>query len=196
MAGAAALALYRAELNERLVVHRTGGAWRVPLATRHLDVRAADGSRLGRIVCGDAADAARALAGLRPAPPPAAGRLAEALAEVAPFWRAVRALEGVETADAAGSPDLWPAPQATGPVLLVTRADAPAGAIARALAGHAATGAVWVPDPVAAASSHLLARVLAPLLGPAFALIQGDGATVRAFAGLGLSPADGCPGPR
>jgi hypothetical protein len=178
------LALYRAELNERLVVHWTGGAWRVPLGQRHAEVRAADGSRLGRIVCADAADVARAIAGLVPAPPPDPGALARALDPVAGLLAEVRALEGV-----AG--DAWApcgfAPEGQGPAVLLTAADRPVAEIVAALAALAPRGAVWKPAPGAAASAHLILRALAPVLGRSVALVQGDHASGAALA-AGLAP--------
>jgi hypothetical protein len=58
-----------------------------------------------------------------------------------------------------------------------------------ALAAAAPQGAVWRPDPRAAASAHLIARALAPVLGRSLALIQGDAATDAALQAAGLSPA-------
>lgn len=178
-----ALALYRAELDERLVVHLTGGAWRVPLGVRPLPVLAADGSLLGRIVCGEGRDAARARAGLAPAPAaPDPARLMALLAPWAGLLAAVRGLEGAPCAPvraAAGA----------GPALLETPPGAEPAALVAALAALAPRGVVWRPDPGGAASAHLIARALAPGLGRALALVQGDRATGAALAAAGLSPA-------
>lgn len=180
-----ALARYRAELNERLVVHLAGGAWRVPLATRHLAVRAAEGALLGRIVCGGPEDAARALAALGRAPAsPDPAQLAAALAPWAGLLEALAALEGV----GAGGGPVPTLPAGRGPVVLAPPAAASPGVVLAALAAAAPRGVVWVPDPRRAASSHLIARALAPLLGPSLALIQGDGATRAALVAAGLSP--------
>lgn len=198
------LLLYRAELNERLVVHWTGGAWRVPLGQRHAEVRAADGARLGRIVCAEAADVARAVAGLTPAPPPDPAALARALDPVAGLLAEVRALEGA-AGDGLVARSL--APVGDGPAVLLTAADRPLAEILAALAALAPRGVVWKPAPGAAASAHLLMRALAPVLGRSVALLQGDHATGAAlmarlapvWAGRGpapLSPAGAAPAPR
>lgn len=180
-----ALARYRAELNERLVVHLAGGAWRVPLATRHLAVQAADGALLGRIVCGGPADAGRAVAALGRAPAaPDPARLAAILAPWAGLLGDLATLEGT----GAEAPPLA-VPEGGGPVLLAPPGRLAPGALLAALAAAAPRGVVWVPDPRTAASSHLIARALAPVFGPALALIQGDGATRAALAAAGLSPA-------
>lgn len=199
------LPLYRAELNERLVVHWTGGAWRVPLGQRHAEVRAADGSRLGRIVCADAADAARAIAALVPAPPPDPAALAQALDPVAGLLAEVRALEG---AAGLGAAPQAPALAGRGPAVLLTAADRPLADILAALAALAPRGVVWKPAPGAAASAHLMMRALAPVLGRSVALLQGDHATgaelaarlAPVWAGRGpeppFSPAGAAPAPR
>jgi hypothetical protein len=184
---------YLAELNERLVVHRTGGVWRVPLGTRSLAVHAADGRLLGRVVCGDGRDAARAAAALAPAAAPGQSALAAALAGVAPLLAALAALEPAPSRP--GPPAAVPTlPPGAGPVLISTPAGADPAALARMLAAAAPRGAVWRPDPRAAASAHLLAAALGPLLGAALALIHGDDATLGALAAAGLSPAGAAPG--
>lgn len=199
------LPLYRAELTERLVVHWTGGAWRVPLGQRHAEVRAADGTRLGRIVCAEAADVARAIAGLAPAPPPDPAALARSLDPVAGLLAEVRALEGV-AGPAAAAQALAPAGQ--GPAVLLTAADRPVPEILAALAALAPRGVVWKPAPGTAASAHLMMRALAPVLGRSVALLQGDHATgadlmarlAPVWAGRAgappLSPAAATPPPR
>ena len=156
------------------MVYWIGGAWRVPLGQRHAEVRAADGTRLGRIVCAEAADVARALAGLVPAPPPDPAALARALGPVAALLAEVRALEG------AGGDGWAPralAPAAGGPATLLTAADRPLTEVVAALASLAPRGVVWKPAPGAAASAHLVMRALAPVLGRSVALVQGDHAT-------------------
>lgn len=181
------LEVFRAELNERLVVHWTGGGWRVPLGGRHLAVAAADGGGLGRIVCGDGADAARALAGLRPGAGLDPARIDAALAPVAGLLTRIRALEGFpedgwDPAHAARAPR--PESRSGGPVALLSSAAVPVSELVGLLAGAAARGAVWKPAPRAAASAHLVMRALAPLAGASLALIQGDHATGRTLAGM------------
>jgi hypothetical protein len=179
------LALYRAELNERLVVHLTGGDWRVPLSTRHLDVVGLGGARLGRIVCGDAADAARAVAGLAGAPAaPTPEHLRAALEPWAGVLDGLRAIEG---GGGLRPPAALPAGQ--GPVLIVSGPDHDLPALIQIIAQSAQRGAVWAPEPRAAASAHLVARALVPVLGRALSLVQGDGATRAALLAAGLSPA-------
>lgn len=183
----AALAWYRAELNERLVVHWTGGAWRVPLATRHLTIEAVDGSRLGRIICANGTDGVRAMAGLRPGPLVDPARLDALLAPVADLLGAVRAWEGA-------SGDRWDPdlaahhlsrpPPLRGPVTLLTAAAVPLPELAAILTRAAVAGALWKPAPQAAASAHLLMRALAPALGEGVALLQGDHSTGAALASL------------
>jgi len=181
----AALDWFRAELNERLVVHWTGGAWRVPLATRHLAVTAADGSGLGRIVCAESADMHRAFTGLRPGAGLDADRLEAALAPFARLMTGVRALEGFAgdgwDIDAAARA-MSVAADADGPVALLSAADRPVSELIGRLAALAGRGAVWKPAPGAAASAHLAMRALAPHLGAALALVQGDHATGAVLA--------------
>ena len=176
-----ALAWYRAELNERLVVHWTGGAWRVPLSTRHLPVAAADGSAMGRLICAEDPDLLRAMAGLRPVGHPLNPEaLAAAMAPHAALMARLRALEGV-------TGDRWDADLALRtlratltsdkPVTLLSAADRPISELAGRMAALATGGVLWKPAPRAAASAHLLMRALAPLLGPAAALLQGDHAS-------------------
>lgn len=168
--------LYRAELNERLAVHWTGGAWRVPLADRHLAITAADGSPLGRIVCAGEADLTRALAGIVPQPAPDPVEIAAAMAPFAALLAEVRALEDAPR-------DLWTpdlsarAAPPRGPVALFSAAALPVADLVAHLVLAAARGAVWKPAPAAAASGHLVMRALAPLLGRGVALVQGDHAT-------------------
>jgi len=176
----AALAWYRAELNERLVVHWTGGAWRVPLAARHLAVAAADGSRLGRIICADRDDMARALVGLRPGEAPDADRLDAALAPLAVLLARVRALEGFAGDGwdpAAAARAMAGTPSAAVPATLLSAADRPVSELIGHLAGLAGGGAIWKPAPGAAASAHLAMRALSPMVGAAVALLQGDHAS-------------------
>lgn len=175
-----ALTQYRAELNERLVVHWTGGAWRVPLATRHLSVRAADGSALGRIVCAGPADLTRALAGLTPAPPLGIAALEAVLAPLASLLARLRALEGWPGDGwdpEAAARALYAAPPPPGPVALLSAADRPVSEMVGTLARLAGRGVLWKPAPGAAASAHLVLRGLGPLTGSALALLQGDHAS-------------------
>jgi hypothetical protein len=179
----AALAQFRAELNERLVVHWTGGAWRVPLGTRHLAVQAMDGSALGRIVCAEADDAARARAGLIPAPLTAQAA-ARALDPVAPLLARLRALEGAAGDGCVpGAPGLPPPGQ--GPLVLYTAHDLPLADLVALLVAGSGRGVIWKPAPRAAASAHLVMRALAPVAGRALAMVQGDHASGAALAGLG-----------
>jgi len=181
---AAALAMYRAELNERLVVHWTGGAWRVPLAARHHGVTAADGSALGRIVCADGADAARARSGLLPVRPQPAVALAVALAPFAALLARLRTIEGFDGDrwDLAAAEGAMRGAAAAGPVVLLSAADRPVSDLIGRIAGAAAAGVIWKPAPGAAASAHLVMRALAPVIGPGVALLQGDHATGRVLA--------------
>lgn len=192
----APLALYRAELNERLVVHWTGGAWRVPLGLRHLPVTGDQGVWLGRIVCAEGGDLARARAGLVPAPAPGIDALDAALAPVAGLLAAVRALEGHPG-------DHWDpeaarqamARGAAGPAALLSAAATPLSGIVGRLAAGAAAGVVWKPAPAAAASAHLAMRALVPLLGRSAALLQGDHGSGAVLVG-GLGAVDwAAPGP-
>lgn len=178
-----ALEVFRAELNERLVVHWTGGAWRVPLGRQHLDVTSADGARLGRIVCAEAPDLARAQAGLAAGPVPPLAALEAALAPVAPLLAALRALEG-QAGDGwdAGRAARAMARRPAGPVALLSAAAVPAATVVGRLAAAAGQGAIWKPAPGAAASAHLIMRALAPLLGRSVAMLQGGHATGAALA--------------
>lgn len=192
----APLALYRAELNERLVVHWTGGAWRVPLGLRHLPVTGAEGVWLGRIVCAGDGDLARARAGLVPAPAPGIGALDAALGPLAGLLAAVRALEGHPgdhwNPEAAGRAMAQAAP---GPAALLSAAATPLSELIGRLAAGAAAGVVWKPAPAAAASAHLAMRALAPVLGRSVALLQGDHASGAVLA-AGLGSVDwAAPGP-
>lgn len=183
-----ALELYLAELNERLVVHWAGGAWRVPLATRHLAVATTAGRPLGRIVCAGPGDAARALAGLRPGPAIAPETLDRLLAPFAALMARLRALEGYPG-------DLWDPIRASRALsatrdtdrraVLLSAADRPVSELVGTLAGLAVRGAVWKPAPRAAASAHLAMRALAPVLGPSLALVQGDHDSGAALVAIG-----------
>jgi hypothetical protein len=200
-AGDAGLAWFRAELNERLVVHWTGGAWRVPLGTRHLAVAAADGSALGRIVCADAADGARALAGLSPvaSAPLTLDAADRALAPFAPLLAALRALEGAEgdrwnpeaawiiTQDKAHLAAPSSAAPGQSPRILYSAADRPVAELVGLLIAGATQGVIWKPAPGASASAHLVMRALGPVAGRALALVQGDHASGSALAGLGAT---------
>jgi hypothetical protein len=180
-----ALALYRAELNERLVVHWTGGAWRVPLTDRHLAVVATDGSTLGRIICAGPADAQRAVDGLRPAPI----RLDDALRALAPFAPLLDRLRALEQGPGAARPAFTAAPawsaSGAGPWVLYSAAACPVENLLALLVAGAARGVIWKPAPGTAASAHLLIRALGPVAGDSIALVQGDHASGQALARLG-----------
>jgi len=183
-----ALELFLAELNERLVVHWAGGAWRVPLATRHLAVSSAGGRALGRIVCAGPGDAARALAGLRPGTAVEPETLDRLLSPFAALMARLRALEGCpgDGWDPTRASQAMSAPRdAAGRAVLLSAADRPVSELVGTLAGLAAGGAVWKPAPRAAASAHLVMRALAPVLGPSLALVQGDHASGAALAASG-----------
>lgn len=186
----AALALYRAELNERLVVHYIGGVWRVPLGTRHLPVRAADGAMLGRIICAGPLDAQRARAGLVPARLTQRAAMA-ALAPVLPLLGRLRALEGMADDAAAVSglaevcSEPHPQPGTSEPVLLYSAAAWPPGDLVGQIVAAASRGVIWKPAPGAAASAHLIMRALGPVTGRAVALVQGDHVTGQDLIGQG-----------
>jgi len=178
-----ALATYLAELNERLVVHWTGGAWRVPLSDRHLALHGAGGSVPGRIVCAGAEDARRAAAGLIPAPL-SAESACQALAAYEPLMTSLPALERGPRAPS--RPPIPPAPPPGRPWLLLTAADVPVRDLVALLVAGSGQGVIWKPAPGAAASAHLVMRALAPLAGRALAMLQGDHASGQALAGLGV----------
>lgn len=183
-------ALFIAELNERLITHFTGSHWRVPLSQRHLPVHRASGERLGRIVCADAHDVARALGDLGAAGGPAPGdAMARALAGLAGPMAMMRAAEGfADPAPASDSPLALPLP-GEGPVVLMSAAETPPQLIGAALIAAAGRGVIWKPAPRAAASAHLLMRYLGPLAAGRLALLQGDhesgAALARALRGAG-----------
>lgn len=198
--------LFTAELNERLFTHFAAGAWRAPLADRHLPIRRASGARLGQIVCAGEADIARARAGVL-----ASRRAGVAPADPAALWRALRAEaalleslragEGFEDAlrarDSVALPEPAGLPDA-GPLVLLTAASAPVDRLAGLLIAAMPTGLIWKPAPGAAASAHLVMRVLGPLAGGRLALLQGDHATGAllarrgglVWAGTGPAPGD------
>jgi acyl-CoA reductase-like NAD-dependent aldehyde dehydrogenase len=172
--------LFLAELNERLFVHFVAGRWTAPLSSRLLEVRPLDGARMGRLACGDARDAQRAVAGLGP------GRsegLAGAYEAQRPRLAALRALEGFD--DPAGPPVAADLP-GQGPLVLLTAGDAPVGRLAGLLIAAAPRGVLWKPAPAAAASAHLLVAALGPAAGRGIALVQGDHATGAALMAAGL----------
>ena len=168
-------ALFIAELNERLITHFTGGHWRVPLSQRHLPVPRASGGRLGRIVCADERDVARALRDLSAAGVPAsAARMQAALAALAEAMRRLRREEGLP--DPAFPPEriVPPLPPGRGPLVLMSAAETEPAMIGQALIAAAGRGVIWKPAPRAAASAHLLMRELGPLAAGRLALLQGD----------------------
>jgi len=175
-----------AELNERLFTHFAGGAWRAPHSDRHLPVMRASGAPLGRIVCAGPADVARARGVLRLGPPeepldPAA--LWAAMLAEAPLLGAMRAEEGF-AADRLTAPETLMLP-ARGPLVLLSAAETPLDRIAGALIAGAGAGMIWKPAPGAAATAHLLMRVVGPRAQGRLSLLQGDHATGALLAGQG-----------
>lgn len=173
-------ALFLAELNERLFVHFVAGRWRAPLSDRLLAVRPFDDDRMGRLACGDARDAGRAVAGLRPG---RAEGLAEAYAALRPRLAALRVLEGFADPAEAPVPSDLPG---QGPLVLLTAGAEPVARLAGLLIAAAPRGVVWKPAPAAAASAHCLVAALGPLSGGGIALVQGDHATGAALMAAGL----------
>lgn len=180
---------FLSELNERLFTHFAGGAWRAPHSERHLPVPKATGGALGAIVCAGPADVARARGVLRlgPAPRRVDGvALWAALMAEAPVVGAMRALEGF-AGDALTAPEP-PEPvelPRRGPLVLLSAAATPVDRIAGVLIAGAAAGLIWKPAPAAAASAHLIMRVLGPLAEGRLALLQGDHATGALLAAQG-----------
>lgn len=175
--------LFIAELNERLITHFTGGHWRVPLSQRHLPVHRASGGRLGRLVCADERDVARAMADLASAgAPPPGETMAAAMATLAEPMARLRREEGFVDPELAGAHAHELALPGEGPVLLLSAAETPPQRIGRALIAAAGRGVVWKPAPRAAASAHLLVRHLGPLSAGRLALLQGDHLSGAALA--------------
>lgn len=183
-------ALFIAELNERLITHFTGGHWRVPLSQRHLPVPRASGGRLGRIVCADGRDVARALRDLAGAGMPAPReRMQAALAELADPMARLRREEALPDSGAQAAGIVPPLPPGEGPLVLLSAAGTAPAMIGSALIAAAGRGVIWKPAPRAAASAHLLMRQLGPLAAGRLALLQGDhdsgAALVTALRGAG-----------
>ena len=199
-----------AELNERLFTHFVGGAWRAPLGDRQVPVAQADGQAggqaLGRIVCAGPADVARARGVMRVdagAQPVDAAALWAALQAEAPLLEAIRRREGFAgdrldarlpavVAQARISDlqqdlpgDLPGDLPRGGPHVLLTAADTPLIRVAGLLIAGARRGLIWKPAPAAAASAHLLMRVLGPRASGRLAMLQGDHASGRLLAGQG-----------
>lgn len=180
------------DLAELLLAHRAGGAWRAPLGRV---LRPVPAPVPARIVEGDAADCARAAAGLAGAvigPPPDG---AAALATVAPVLAPLRA---AEDAPAGLSPAAAPLPAGLrlplcppdAPVLILgTRAASPAlVAHALCLCAHAGRAVLFKPAPRAAASGAVVVRALVRASDdgwPTLALVQGGGATGRLLLAAG-----------
>ena len=176
---------FMAELNERLFTHFARGAWRAPYSQRLLPVGRDAGRPLGRIVCADARDLARALAGLSQAaaPPPAPDTLLAALEREGTVLARLRSTEGFAD-DAPGPLRPFNLPPA-GPFVLLSSAALPLAQLAPLLLAGAAQGMIWKPAPAAAASGHLLMRILGPLARGRLAMVQGDHTTGAALAGMG-----------
>lgn len=173
-------ALFIAELNERLFTHFSRGAWRAPHSQRLMTVGLHPDKPLGRIACADAHDLERAFAGLHGNTVPAAPEaLAAALQDEAAAIAMLRAREGF--ADTLGplQPITLPA---SGPLVLLSAAAMPVVHLAPLLVAGAQTGMLWKPAPGAAASAHLLMRILGPIAGGRLAMVQGDHETGAALA--------------
>ncbi len=181
--------LFTAELRERLFTHFTGGAWRVPRATRALDVPGGEGR--GRIVCGDEADAARAMQGLAAGARVDEARLWGALEARADMLNRLRAEEGFAGDVLARRPSgaVPVGVEGTGPWVVLSAASVPVSALVALLVAAMARGVIWKPAPRAAASAHLIVDAIGPLAGSRLAMVQGDHATGAALAGLTLAGA-------
>ncbi|GAB4261498.1 MAG: hypothetical protein Kow0013_06100 [Pararhodobacter sp.] len=167
-------AQFLAELNERLFVHFIQGQWRAPTGARHLPVLPFDGARVGRIVCAEARDVARARAGLGQGAPAPPDRLRAAYEALRGDLAALRRREGA--VDPAGPPRAQAVP-GEGPMVLLSAAAVPVSTLAGVILAAAGRGVLWKPAPGAAASAHLLVRGLGPLMDGNLALVQGDHAT-------------------
>ncbi len=183
-------ALFLAELNERLITHFTAGHWRVPLSQRHLPVPRASGGRLGRIICADDRDVARALRDLSAAGEAAPTEtLQAALASLADPMARLRREEGLPDPGFPAARKLPPLPPGAGPMMLMSAAETEPALIGQALIAAAGRGVIWKPAPRAAASAHLLMRQLGPLAAGRLVLLQGDhdsgAALVTALRGTG-----------
>ncbi|WP_417588253.1 hypothetical protein [Pararhodobacter oceanensis] len=179
---------FLAELNERLFVHYTQGAWRAPLGHRLLNLRPVGVARWGGIICGDARDVARALAGVAAGGTADTAAMAQAWAQASAGAADIRAVEGLRErinaaplpSDAAPRPTgseiapntLTPSPD--GPAILLSAADTPLDDVVALLIDQAARGVLWKPAPRAAASAHYAMRALAPAAQGRLALLQGD----------------------
>lgn len=170
----------------------------------------AGGQALGRIVCAGPADVARARGVMRAdagAQPVDAAALWAALQAEAPLLEAIRRREGfagdrldarlpavVAQARVSDLPrdlawdllgDLPGGLPGSGPHVLLTAADTPLIRVAGLLIAGARRGLIWKPAPAAAASAHLLMRVLGPRASGRLAMLQGDHASGRLLAGQG-----------
>ncbi|WP_323036451.1 hypothetical protein [Pararhodobacter sp.] len=164
-------AQFLAELNERLFVHYADGQWRAPLGQRLLPVLPFDDGRMGRIVCAEDADIERALSSLGKGGVADIAALQHAWDRIQPMARQLRLLEGVE--DRVSSPQR-PSVPGEGPVVLLSAAQTPVADLVGVLLSSVARGVLWKPAPGAAASAHLVARALGPLMGGNLAMVQGD----------------------
>ena len=176
--------LFLAELNERLFVQFADGRWIAPLGERHLAVLPFDEGRVGRLICAEVGDVARAMRRLGPG---SGAALAAAYRAVGPMLVRLRAMEGFDdpAGDPADLPEIPALPE--GPLTLLSAADTPVAQIARLLIAGADKGLLWKPAPRAAASAHLMMRVLGPLARGGLAMVQGDhasGALAAAQGGL------------
>jgi acyl-CoA reductase-like NAD-dependent aldehyde dehydrogenase len=174
-------ALFLAELSERLIVHYSQGQWRAPMGQRQIPVARYDGAHLGRIVCAEATDIERAVAGLRGASE-AQGAITEAWRLLRPLAAQLRHVEGFD--DPADMLAVQRLPGKT-PLVMLSAAQTPIAALVAVLVAGAGRGVLWKPAPNAAASAHLVMRALGPLSGGSLALVQGDHTTGAVLAGMG-----------
>ena len=137
------------------------------------------------LVCAGAGDMARALAGLSAGHSPDPKVLGQAYAAEAPLLRQIRAREGMD--DPCGAPEAFHDLPPHGPAMLLSAASVPLSRIMGLLIALAPRGVIWKPAPGAAASAHLLMRVLVPHAGGQLALLQGDHATGALLAGATAS---------
>lgn len=171
-------------LNERLLAHYVRGAWRAPLSTRML----APG-----VVAADAADAARARAGLQPGSASVGAGPLHPDPELRSVLTVLRHCEGFD--DTAGDraavlPDLPPG------TVLLSAASTPVALLIRLLAAGQTRGLIWKPAPGAARSACVVMDALAETAGHGLAMVQGDhasGALVAARAPVLWASAEPAP---